>query len=177
MDPELREAGRSDVEERFLTRLERVSPGLGDVYLWPGFPLITTWCVWEPSSPLLRTLRVDFDGARLRGGNDPNHHMDLDLDQSDPDYFEVVAGESPEWAAATAAKWFQRQLDRAIDRHEWDGTRYQQWVLTDTQKVLCSRIAGGPGWQPGGAWDSSHPHPDRSPDLVVRVWPGVTPTP
>lgn len=156
---------------RFLVGLESGPSGLGDVWLWSGFPLIATWCVWEECSPVLRTLRADFDGTQVRCGNDPNHNMDQPLDRSDPDYLEGPAGESPEAAADTAGLWFRDQLDRPIDRYEWHDGRYRRWVLADTEVALCSQVAGGPGWQPGGAWDTRQPPPIDLADSIVRVWP------
>jgi hypothetical protein len=174
VDPELQADCRTELEVRFLARLESGPAGIGEVWLWPGFPLIATWCVWEESSPVLRTLRADFDGSQVRCGNDPNHNMDEPLDPSDPDHLEGPAGESPEAAADTAGHWFRAQLDRPIDRHEWHDGRYVRWVLADTGVALCSQVAGGIGWQPGGAWDATQPAPAELPDRVVTVWPRAT---
>jgi len=157
-DARIEPAGRDELERRFLTRLRAaVHPITIDT--WVDRPqLVTSLDINDDArKTVLRTLRVDFDGARIWGGNDPTGQLASELDPDDPDWFERGDCSTPEECAETAAAFFKKQLERPIDREEWDvGTLLQcRWTLADRGRGLLTTGI-----------------PDRPPDRVVRVIPG-----
>jgi hypothetical protein len=62
-------------------------------------------------------LRIDYDGERLVGGwSDGQLVHPIDL--AEPDTFEAGPFDSPEAAGLYAARWFEAQLCRPIERRE-----------------------------------------------------------
>lgn len=167
-DDDLAELGRDDAERRFLGRLTELQPPYCDVWLFSP-ELIVTVSIFEKESPVLRTLRVDFDGGSFVAGNDPSHQISGDLDPDDPDRIESLKGLGPEELAEAAMAWFRAQAARPIERHEWGPERgcWQRWVLVDTGQALTVRREGGIAWTAGGAWGDSIP--STPPDRVVRL--------
>ena len=111
-------------------------------------------------SVIVRTLRVDYDGEQLWGGNDPTHQLVGELDPADPDWFELSDCLSPEDCAEAAAEFFTRQVARPIDRAEWvlGSTVKCRWTLSDVGRGLVTQggILAGP------------------PTRVVRIVPGTS---
>ncbi len=156
------DVGRTESEEAFLRRLEtRYRAGRLPALLdaWTHFTqLVVTLDVSDPDEhAILRTLRVDFDGQHLVGGNDPTHQMtEVALNHDDPDFFRLDGPLTAEEFADHAYDWFRQQGQRPIDRHEWDGPEHGwvEWVLTDVGRAFSGRYLG---------------RPDRAPDRVIRV--------
>ncbi len=153
------DAGRTDQERRFLARLRELANGRALFDAWDLYPqLVVTLTVDDPEeNVIVRTLRVDYDGSSLRGGEDPSSQIDPELDSSDPDYFELTGYASPEALASQAFDWFSRQGRRPIDRREWFGPDHTwlEWVMLEpVEKPLVARYFG---------------RPDRPPDHVVRL--------
>jgi len=150
--------GRNETERRFLTRLHaRTTPLYIDV--WVDRPqLVTSVDVSDRAHPsVLRTLRVDFDGAHLWGGEDPTKQLVGELDPTRPDSFERSDAALPEAYAEIAASFFLDQLKRPIDREEWKvgKTVLCRWTLADVGRGLVSTLG----------------IPKRPPDRVIRVRP------
>jgi len=151
--------GRDDIERRFLVVLRaRISPMHVDV--WIDRPqLITSVDVDDQFHAVaLRTLRVEFDGVGIRGGNDPTHQLVGELDPTDTDWFERTDCGTPEACAEVSAAFYKEQVEQPIDREEWDvlGAVTCRWTLVDVGRGLAT--AGN--------------IPPRSPDRVRRVHPG-----
>ncbi len=135
--------GRSNLERRFIARL-RALTGPPHVDVWVDHPqLVTSVDVSDKVHDIvLRTLRVDFDGARAHvwGGNDPTGQLVGELDPTDPDWFDRDDGSTPEACAEIAAAFFKSQGERPIDREEWaDGTAVKcRWILVDVGRALVT---------------------------------------
>lgn len=156
------DVGRSETERAFLLQLERLCVGSGLIDAWTYYPqLVVTLSINDPEhNVILRTLRIDFDGQSLAGGNDPSHQIaDPALNAEDPDYFELKDQLTPGQFAERAFDWFRHQADRPIDRLEWEGThhRWLRWALADEDG------------RPLGAQYRNRP--DRPADRVVRLMP------
>lgn len=118
------ELARTEPERQFLTALLVGRPQL---MVWPrGDPDGTPWlCIsrdFTIDNKIQRTLRLDFDGAKLRGGWSPGYlnwddgvrAEDAQVDTAPPDG--LAADEAdPEQAAALAGRWFDAHENR------WDG--------------------------------------------------------
>lgn len=150
------EQGRTDLERRFLETFRNVL-GHAPIDIWDDYEqLVVTVTIVDPDERLvLRTLRVDYDGRAIWGGNDPDHQIDPALDPDDPEYFRVEAV-TPERAAEVAADFFRRESCRPIDRLEWDGPDRRQfhWVLADVGLPLVGKKPGLTG---------------RTPDRTIRL--------
>lgn len=165
----LTEYARNDAERQFLERLSQLQPPHCDV--WTDTPqlVVTVTIADNDENLVLRTLRVDFDGARFIAGNDPSHQVTDELEADDPDRFESPEGLAREELADAAMAWLRAQATRPIERQEWDDDEgcLQRWVLPDTGRTLALRSRGGVGWAAGGAWGD--PTPPRPPDRAVRI--------
>jgi hypothetical protein len=155
------DVGRTEAEIAFLRQLERLHESHGAHAAFDAWtmypPLVVTVTISDPEhNCILRTLRIDFDGSSLVGGNDPSHQIDPQLDPDDPDHFEMRTQLAAERFADVAFSWFSDQADRPIDRQEWrEGSRtWRRWVLADTGRPLVAQ-----GFGP----------PDKNPDQVVRL--------
>lgn len=154
-DPE----GRDDIERRFLAVLrERICPLHVDI--WIDRPQLVTSVDIDDHihAVTLRTLRVEFDGVGIRGGNDPTHQLIGELDPADPDWFERTDCATPEACAKVSAAFYKEQAERLIDREEWDvlGAVTYRWTLVDV------------GWGLATAGNI----PARAPDRVRRITSG-----
>ena len=155
------DVGRSDAERAFLRQLEQLCIDNWPFDAWTHYPqLVVTLAVTDPEhNAILRTLRIDFDGQSLAGGNDPSGQIDPKLNPEDPDYFELDDRLTPPQFAERALDWFHHEASRPIDRQEWDGTDdgWLLWVLADEEeRPLVAQY---------------HNRPDRPPDRVVRLSP------
>lgn len=149
--------GRDEPERAFLRRLAKRSSGRGLFDAWTFYDQLVVTLTVRDDTGVLRTLRVDFDGEHLVGGNDPSHQItESQLDKNDPDHFEVDGAGSPQELADRAYEWFRREAARPIDRHEWDGEEHGWflWVLADAARPLSARYLN---------------RPDRPPDRVIRL--------
>ena len=155
------DVGRSETERAFLGRLEQLASGRLPIDTWTFYPqLVVTVSIGEDRE-LVRTLRVDFAGDSLKGGEDPSGQIDPELDSEAPDYFEVTEPLTPSGFAERAFDWFLRQAIRPIDRLEWTGVDHTwvRWKLADEGRTLVGRYRD---------------LPDRPPDRVVRLKPPVS---
>ena len=94
-------------------------------------------------SCVLRTLRVDFDGAVVRFGSDETHQFVTDLDPARPGT-SMLSGRPVAELAGSAADWLEWEMRRPIVRHEWDrlderGVAPRLWVLVDTGEGIVAR--------------------------------------
>lgn len=125
---------RNQAERDFLAALvahapERISFGLDsldgmfnhDNVPFAECPLTVAWSVNDQKRNLnLRTLRVDFYGAKLVLGEDETGSLNdgfrdritETVDYSNP-------GGTPQHFAEVAAKWLNSELARVIERREW----------------------------------------------------------
>lgn len=92
---------------------------------------------------VLRTLRVDFDGATVMFGTDETGQFATDLDPARCGVSVLSGLTIPELATAVA-DWLEREMRRPIVRHEWDtldsrGVAPRLWVLADTNESLVYR--------------------------------------
>jgi hypothetical protein len=92
---------------------------------------------------VLRTLRVDFDGAAVWYGPDETHQLVTELDPAHPDV-SVLFGLEVAELAAIAADWLEQEMRRLIVRHEWDrtdcrGVTPRLWVIADTGEPIVAR--------------------------------------
>jgi hypothetical protein len=99
---------------------------------------------------ILRTLRIDFFGDRVRFGKDETGQLATPLDPTRPDVTEVF-GKSPLELASIAADWLEREFARVFLRYEWDrldsrGVAPRAWVLADTRRCLVSRGERSPNF-------------------------------
>ena len=153
------DTGRSDTERAFLARLEHLCAGPIPIDAWTYYPqLVVTLSISDSQHRVIvRTLRVDFSGASLAGGDDPSGQIDPDLDSESPDYFVVAEHLAPSAFADLAFEWFRREADRPIDRLEWDESdnTWYRWQLADQDgRPLVGQYGN---------------LPDRPPDRVVRI--------
>jgi len=158
------DVGRSEDECEFLGALKHLHNCSGLFDAWTLHPqLLVTLDIVDPDQRgVLRTLRVDFDGHSLVGGNDPSHQMtESELNPGDPysedlDYFELRGDFTPTELAEHAFDWFKRQASRPIDRLEWDGPEHvwTLWSLADSGEALSARYTN---------------RPDRPPDRAIRL--------
>lgn len=110
------DVGRTEDERTFLRRLKQQVNARAPFDAWTFHPqLVVTVSISDPDQRVvLRTLRVDFDGSSLTGGNDPSHQMTEarlnpgDPYPEDPDYFELLGADSVPEVAQHALAWFQR---------------------------------------------------------------------
>lgn len=105
--------------------------------------LIAAVDVYDPDANLIvGTVRIEFDGAALRGRWGSSHFCDA-IDPADPDSIGIERpGITPEEAARLAADWLESQVRRPLERQDWrrDGTTFhRRWVLADSGTVLCWR--------------------------------------
>lgn len=140
--PQIEPEGRTDAERRYLARLQELS-SLLHIDIWVDRQrLVTSVDIRDDTHNLvLRTLRVDFDGRHVWGGNDLTHQLASDLDPDDPDWFERRDGKTPEECAETAAAFFAREAARPIEREEWVSgatTRYR-WTLADVGRRIVTQ--------------------------------------
>lgn len=159
------DVGRSEDERMFLLELRRLANDTALFDAWTLHPqLVVTLSIGDPvEKAILRTLRVDFDGRSLVGGNDRSHQItESELNPGPPypedlDYFELPGEFTPPELAQRAFDWFQRQASRPIDRLEWDGPEHgwTVWSLADPGgEELVARYTNRPG---------------RPPDRVIRL--------
>ncbi len=153
------DVGRSDPERAFLARLRELSNRRALFDAWTFYPqLVVTLTISDPEhKAVLRTLRVDFDGVVLRGGNDPSHQIDPSMDRADPDYFERPVESSDAQSAKYAFDWFRQQSSRPIDRLEW-ADEESTWLRWNIAEVSETPLVAS-GLKP----------PNRAPDRVVRL--------
>ena len=155
------DAGRSDAERAFLRQIEHLCTDKSPFDAWINYwQLVVILSISDPEhNVILRTVRVDFDGQSLAGGNDPTHQIAPNLDPEDPDYFELRDQLTPAQFAERAFDWFHHEAIRPIDRQEWDGADHGWllWVLADGEgRPLVAQYFD---------------QPDRPPDRVVRLRP------
>lgn len=154
------DVGRTDPERAFLAQLRQLSSDRAHFDVWTFYPqlVVTLTIADRDHNVILRTLRVDFDEG-LRGGNDPSHQIDPDLDPADPDYFERSHLGSAAASAEYAFEWFRQQAQRPIDRSEWSdpGRVWLRWAIAeDPEKSLVAQ-----GFN----------LPERPADRIVRLDP------
>jgi hypothetical protein len=148
----------SDAERAFLVALHaRAEAGgwFADSWrVWDNrLTLSVSPCDDEPEyNCVLRTLRVDFDGAVVRLGPDETHQFVTDLDPARPGV-SMMSGLPIAELAAAAADWLEREMQRPIVRHEWDrldkrGVAPRLWVLADTGEVIGVRGQCSPDFGP-----------------------------
>jgi len=95
-------------------------------------------------SLVVRTLRVDYGGAQVLAGIDETGQLATDLTPLSPGV--VVHHGPPSELAHKAALWLEREMERPIERQEWD-CGHVRWVCGETGEVLvgnASRGAVGP---------------------------------
>jgi hypothetical protein len=101
---------------------------------------------------VLRTLRIDFDGATVRFGPDETHQFATDLDPARA-AVSLLSGQPVAELATAAADWLEREMRRPIVRHEWDrldrrGVAPRLWVLADTGEAIVARGQRTPDFGP-----------------------------
>lgn len=138
----------SESEREFIEALHRRSETGGwlpDTWVWDDRVVVAYCpCDGEPEyNCILRTLRVDFDGAAVRFGPDETHQFATDLDPARPGVT-VLSGRPVAELADAAADWLEREMRRPIMRHEWDrldsrGVAPRLWVLADTGEGIVAR--------------------------------------
>ena len=108
---------------------------------------------------ILRTLRIDFFGDRVRYGKDETGQLATPLDPTRSDVSEVLS-ESPLALASIAADWLEREFAREFLRYEWDrldarGVAPRAWDFAETRQCLVYRGERTPDFGP--------------PDRIVKV--------
>ncbi len=163
------EHGRTDAERRFLARLAQLQPPYYDVWNDRAELVVAVSIMDTDKNTVIRTLRVDFDGAAIVAGNDPTHQLSDDLDPDDPDRFVSGLDASPDDLADKAMAWFRKQAERPIERREWeqDDRHWVCWVLADVDRRLVCSSTGGPAYVAGLPWAFDPPH--RPPDRIVTL--------
>ncbi|MBX9623890.1 MAG: hypothetical protein K2X82_08745 [Gemmataceae bacterium] len=148
----------SDAERAFVEALHaraEVGGWFADSWrVWDGrLTLSVCPCDGDPEyNCVLRTLRVDFDGAAVRFGPDETHQFVTDLDPGRPGV-SVLTGRPTAELATAAADWLEREMRRPIVRHEWDrldrrGVAPRLWVLADTGEGVVERGQRSPDFGP-----------------------------
>jgi hypothetical protein len=132
---------RPGAEFEFVSELNsRAEKGAWSADYWPRDDrLLFTVCPSDREhNCVLRTLRIDFDGARVVFGPDETHQLVTDLDPGRPGV-RLVSGISPTAMADAAADWIERELARPIVRREWKGMTFthREWILDDTGERLA----------------------------------------
>ena len=86
----------------------------------------------------MRAFRVDVHAGITLVGEDSTLTYEYPLKRNDDGV--VCLSGSPSHVAAAAADWLERELDRVIERREWDVRDfcYRRWYLRDTQTALLS---------------------------------------
>jgi hypothetical protein len=133
---------RNEAEKEFIEALHaRAEAGGWFADAWPhpsDNRIIVTVDVCDPDhNSILRMLRVDYDGATLTVGPDETYQLASHLDPSRADVM-VMSGQAPAVLASAAADWLEHEVQRPIERREWDRPtfRHRQWLLADTGKKL-----------------------------------------
>jgi hypothetical protein len=110
---------------------------------------------------VLRTLRVDFDGAAVSFGPDETHQFATDLDPARADVV-VLSGRPLADLASAAATWLEREMHRPIVRHDWDRLTFhrREWFLGDTGERLSISDSANQVRRKGLG----------PPDHIVQVW-------
>jgi len=88
---------------------------------------------------ILRTLRADYDGARVFVGVDATGQLVtplVDEHHGAPVRSYDVRGEAPEMIGRSMAERLEPEIMRPIVREEWDQRRFTRWVLADTGREL-----------------------------------------
>lgn len=155
------DVGRTEAEREFLGCLRSLSNDRAHFDAWAFHPqLVVTLTIGDMEhNVVIRTLRVDFDGSSVRGGEDPSGQIDSDLIDGAPDYFALSGQRSISDLARQAFDWFALQGRRPIDRQEWIGPDHTwlRWVLVEpVERPLVAQYPN---------------RPERPPDRVVRLSP------
>jgi hypothetical protein len=150
-------ACNSEAERAFIEAIHaRAEAGGWYADAWPRAErVVLSVCPFD-SDPayncVLRTLRVDFDGAAVWFGPDETHQFVTDLDPARPGV-SVLSGRPVAELAAAAADWLEGELRRPIVRHEWDrldgrGVAPRLWVLADTGQAIVAHGQRSPDFGP-----------------------------
>jgi hypothetical protein len=127
-------------EREFIEALHgRAKAGRWYADSWPRADrVIVTVDICDPDrNCVLRMLRIDFTGRAVAFGPDETYQLVTDLDPRRPGVF-IVEGRPEAELADAAGDWLEREMDRAIERQEWDGPGFWRrlWVLADTGERL-----------------------------------------
>ncbi|BCJ52409.1 hypothetical protein Asp14428_38840 [Actinoplanes sp. NBRC 14428] len=118
----MRELDPLEHEEMFLREMSQRVPDLQDWYHQDpdGEPWMLVSYDFVKGGAVLETLRVDYDGAQLRGGWSPSclnwddglRAAEALVDTSPPDGLSIDLAGDPRDAAAIASEWFQAHIER-----------------------------------------------------------------
>jgi hypothetical protein len=125
--------------------------------------IIITVDIIDPSyNCVLRMLRVDYNGSALAFGPDETYQLATDLNPVRPGV--VVLRDRPvAELAAVAAHWLEREMNRPIERQEWEGPEFNRtlWLLADTGEGLVARDSANAFRREGL----------RPPDRIIPILP------
>ena len=138
-------------EEEFLAALREHAqrwPGLGiqadhTMVFMEETMLVIGVDISDPDfNSILRTLRADLYPDKVVCGHDPTYQFVGVLDPACPDYV-VHSASEPRTLAELAASWFESELRRPVERHEWriGNCHHVRWKDLSTDSYFMLRDA------------------------------------
>jgi hypothetical protein len=142
-----KEGFRNESEREFLTALFRHAPEWASLGVTSECCMISYWdqvlmiafdiCDWSENI-VLRSLKIDYTGARVLAGETGSNLFDIKFEPDSPGVTEYGYGASPEQLAYHAAKWLYEEMSRPIVLREWKrGSDHHRWYqLADTGQQI-----------------------------------------
>jgi hypothetical protein len=98
---------------------------------------LTVEVIDSDAKAVLRVLRVDYTGEQVVVGEDETYQLATELDPTRASVHSKTSGSVAE-LAEFAADWLEKELERPIDRVEWQGWTFwhRRWIFVDTGEVI-----------------------------------------